>query len=171
MTFSKRLYLILHFRLTGRTSFKTFKTNVKMHPWEYAFHMWKLCSHFLKLTWPALIQEQRSTVSIASHFINLLEHRIMPWAEMILLLSWKMHFPLSSCWGAVFNSLLLQANLSPWPRLICCETRRQIPWAHVEPLLGKVFVMWSVGEEKTTTAIPLNGWEASVVWRGNICCW
>lgn len=44
-------------------------------------------------TWPAPIQEQRSGVSIASHFINLLEHRIMPWAEMILLLRWKIHFP------------------------------------------------------------------------------
>lgn len=41
-----------------------------------------------------------------------------------------------------------------------------IPWAHVDALLGKVFVVWS---EKTTTTIPLNGLKAVVCcMKGNV---
>ena len=123
-----------------------------------------------------MIRERRGAVSIASHIINLFERRVMPWAEMILLLNWKIHFPPSSCRGAVFNSLSLQANLSPWPRLVCCERRRQIPWAHVEPLLGKVFVVLSVGrggggEKKKNNNNPIK-WLESCCYcmKGNMCC-
>lgn len=111
---------------------------------------------------PVRIQKQHSINSI-SLYQSLGKQLKCPEQRWFYYQAGKSTFPSCHLEELLSVVLLLEANLSPWPGLIGCEKQRRVPWVHVEPPLGNVFVVWSISGE--TTAIPLDAWKAAAVWK------